>query len=398
LILIIMVEYNLQTGVIIYLVAESVVAVLVVVGNGIVLVAIAHYRQLQTITNIFIASLAAADLCVGLVQVPVALLPELDGQPHDFYGCVLLNCSIIVFTNISTLGLLGVALERFLAIAAPLQYHNIVSKKKVVALNVALWVAGTMIGLIPLLDPMSQITVDGVFYCLFRNVVKDKLMVQIFYLFYSPILVFILGVYAYIYYVLRSQRSRILASRPSTISTISTLQDRQVAQLSRLEKRSSQRFMRKRRLDLQGAKWLFIVVVLFVGCWLPIRVMDSIRYHDATKHLWLDLPQTNQLAWLYTVIVLSHVNSAVNPVLYAFSNSKIKRAMLRIVDKCVGTHFVLLDPGVTSSLRFTSSVYPSSSHKSSFTQSRVQMQARSASTVSQIHTSTHPHLQVESTC
>ncbi len=53
----------------------------------------------QTVTNCLIGGLAAADALVGLVGVPCVIV-TLYSLPSDFYGCLLMNCMIIILTQV----------------------------------------------------------------------------------------------------------------------------------------------------------------------------------------------------------------------------------------------------------------------------------------------------------
>ena len=100
---------------------EAIIAVVAIVGNAVVLVALYKNKALHTVTNSLIASLAVADLLVG-VGIPLCMLP-LFSLPHEFYSCLFVNCLIVILTGTSVLNLLAVAAERFIAIKFPFWYH-----------------------------------------------------------------------------------------------------------------------------------------------------------------------------------------------------------------------------------------------------------------------------------
>jgi hypothetical protein len=102
----------------VYISLEVVIGAFSIVGNALVLLAIYKNIKLQTVTNTFIASLALADLLVGILVSPLAALSYL-GLPNNYMWCVFTNSVIVVFTQISIFNLCAIAVERFIYINSP---------------------------------------------------------------------------------------------------------------------------------------------------------------------------------------------------------------------------------------------------------------------------------------
>ena len=113
----------------IYISCEAIIGLITVIGNSLVLIAIYKNPRLQTITNCFIASLALADLLVGIVVAPLAALSYL-GLPNNFYGCVFTNSIVIALTVVSVFNLLAIACDKICCDQLPTYTPGIFNNEK----------------------------------------------------------------------------------------------------------------------------------------------------------------------------------------------------------------------------------------------------------------------------
>ena len=441
---------------VLYTCGEAVIALLIIIGNSLVIQAIRTEKRLQTFTNLFIVSLAVADLLVGAVGIPLAQV-AFYGYPRSFAGCLLANTVIVMLTQVSVFGLLVISLERYVAIKSPFLYQQHNRTRTAVVVIVVQWSLGLLTGAVPLMGWNNEATYSGD-SCTFSGVVSMEFMVYFhFFACTLPPLALMIGVYAYIYVIVRQQKRKILqqrnevgshfsasadsiergltspasrhvlheapSERRATLYTISssasmatsngrssldsnankreaTPNDKKRARFSKhsqhcdaaqqvatssdtdtrtckltsvsvldlgYSRRPSlgdvtedsaddvrngdaahsdlnnvtshhrtatvvrpksatsrgqyKRWLRSFRKDWRAAKWFCVVICCFVVCWLPLHIMNSVSL--------LHAPVSTPL--VIVAIILSHANSAVNPVLYAYSNSKFKRAMLALV-------------------------------------------------------------------
>ncbi|PKU32631.1 adenosine receptor a3-like [Limosa lapponica baueri] len=102
----------------IYIGTECLVALFATLGNILVIWVVKLNLTFQNTTLYFIVSLALADIAVGVLVMPLAIVVSLGISLH-FYTCLFMCCLMVVFTNASILSLLAIAIDRYLRVKVP---------------------------------------------------------------------------------------------------------------------------------------------------------------------------------------------------------------------------------------------------------------------------------------
>ncbi|XP_019615569.1 PREDICTED: 5-hydroxytryptamine receptor 1B-like [Branchiostoma belcheri] len=129
-----------------------VVMLVILIGNTLVVVAVLKVRVLQTIQNYYLVSLAASDLMVGGLIMPLALVNELMG----YWSLGRIMCDVHVTLDIfactaSILNLCAIGLDRHFAITQAVKYTATKTTKHAIGGIAMVWTASTVICLPPLL-------------------------------------------------------------------------------------------------------------------------------------------------------------------------------------------------------------------------------------------------------
>lgn len=114
-----------------YTALEVLVAFFAIVGNAMVIIVFHRERRLRRRTNYYIVSLALADLLVGLLGIPFAILASI-GLPTNLYTCLFTVSLLIVLCTISIFCLVAVSIDRYWAILYPLAYSRNIRTKTVI--------------------------------------------------------------------------------------------------------------------------------------------------------------------------------------------------------------------------------------------------------------------------
>ena len=109
-----------------------VISFLTITGNGFTIFLVCSRRNLRTKTNAFIVSLAVADFCVGLSGIPSLFFCDITNTcrwPDYWFSWV--NIIRLLLSHTSALNLCALVLDRFIAIVYPLKYITLMTRRRI---------------------------------------------------------------------------------------------------------------------------------------------------------------------------------------------------------------------------------------------------------------------------
>lgn len=287
-------------GTILFLVFVLLLIVATVVGNGFVFMAVYTFRELRTVTNYFVMSLAAADLAVALLAMPVWLLSSLLPIDNEYDSLVLDLCTKWIDPFCCTASIFNatlVSIDRYYAISRPLRYKTVVTPRRSKRSIASVWGFSMVISGISFLQFHDDLKViHGYVIFLFAS------------LFCLP-----LGIMSFAY----------ISIYRAAISQISKMRSNRLGSASGEKKRYSYTFERRRRFfrELKITKMLAIIVSLFVICWSPflvVTLIEAFTYHE--------IP----VAIEGVIVFLPYVLSCANPWIYTGMNRDFRLAFKKL--------------------------------------------------------------------
>jgi len=126
--------------------------IVIVVGNMLVIIAIATEKALKNIQNWFIASLAVADFFLGLVIMPFSLANEIMGYwIFGYWWCDIHSAMDVLLCTASIMNLCLISLDRFWSITQAVDYLKKRTPARAALMIALVWLLSALVCIPPLL-------------------------------------------------------------------------------------------------------------------------------------------------------------------------------------------------------------------------------------------------------
>ena len=286
-----------------------IVLLVTVAGNSLVCAAIYVDRRLRSHTNWFIASLAVSDLLYGCVSLPFRIAQQATFQQISIYACFLWIWADMACAAASIANLAVISVDRYIKITKPFTYHLKMTNKRAFAAIAGVWVYAVILASFSLVHWTDKTKIIPLSHgkCLnANNHIFNTVATAVGFL--TPLVILVVN-YCLVFITALKQFNKM-----QEVGSVKT---------SKEEKQRRRSLFR----DFKATKTLAVVIGTFCLCWCPFFILFVTSQHMQIKMK----PPWNKVIFLTFLLVLPNLNSACNPVIYAYFNTDFRRAFQKFM-------------------------------------------------------------------
>ncbi|XP_012882290.1 PREDICTED: trace amine-associated receptor 4 [Dipodomys ordii] len=284
--------------------------VMTMLGNLVVIISIAHFKQLHSPTNFLILSMATTDFLLSCVVMPFSMIRSIESCWYfgDLF-CKVHSCCDIMLCTTSIFHLCFISVDRYYAVCDPLHYVTKMTIPVIVFFLLISWsipiffafgLVFSELNIIGAEDFVTAIDCTGLCVLIFNKLWG---VLASFIAFFLPGTVMV-GIYIHIFTVARKHAKQIGAGPKM----------KQVGSESNMKATSKK--------ESKATKTLSIVMGVFVLCWMPffiLTITDPFINFSTTEDLY------NVFLWL------GYLNSTFNPIIYGMFYPWFRKALWMLV-------------------------------------------------------------------
>lgn len=292
-----------------------------IIGNSLIVYSVLHFRRMKSLSNIFLASLATADLILVICCVPVKFA-QLFSYTWTFgkFLCKGVHYVQNLSAICSVYTLTAMSIERYYAIMYPVECRYICTMSQTKRIIVLTWL-GSIILAMPVLWVQILMEVGDnehrAYWCTrdWSNELGWKTY-ELYMLLIILIIPLIIMTYSYthicrrLWSVMHNRKSEF----PLSLQQPTVYLDASANKMS------------------QVIRMLIVVVIIFVLCWTPILVINVLTAFKVIP----TLNYGHLKAIKTTFHLFSYANSCVNPIIYGFMSRNFRASFKAALVKCLG--------------------------------------------------------------
>ncbi|XP_020504616.2 neuromedin-U receptor 1 isoform X1 [Labrus bergylta] len=294
-----------------------------VLGNSLTCVVILRYRVMQTPTNYYLLSLAASDLLVLLLGMPLEIYEMWQNYPFLLGegGCYFKTFLFETVCFASILNVTALSVERYVAVVHPLKVKHMTTRARVKRVIFMLWVL-SMLCAVPNTSLQGIEELEPLFGRRFPQSAVCKVVKPLWV--YNLIILISTLVFFLLPMLIISILYLLIGIQLHREKVLTVIDPRCSFGPESLSKSHKQKLSKR---NMQVTKMLCVLVVVFGFCWAPFhldRLMWSYMDTSDEKHIHIFGP-------IHIVSgVFFYLSSAINPILYNLMSTRFREMFSHI--------------------------------------------------------------------